>query len=51
MIFGNSQVQPLKSGQVRPIAKLAPDLHTKYLPLYFVKGAHIMDPNFLRVHI
>ena len=57
MIFGNSlpgpgQVRPLESGQVRPIAKLAPHLQKNISHCYFVKGVHIMmDPKCFRVHI
>ena len=53
MIFGNSlpgASSQLTSGQVRPIAKLAPHLHKIFAIVfkvtYFVKGVHIMDPKF-----
>ena len=40
---------PLKSGQVLPIAKLAPHLHKIFTVVfyvtYFVNGVHIMDPK------
>ena len=49
------QVRPLKSGQVRSLAKLVPHLHKLFANVfqitYFVKGVHIMDPKYLRVHI
>ena len=57
MIFGNSlpgASSPLTSGQVsgqvRPMAKLAPHLHKIFAIVFkvthFVKGVHIMDPKY-----